>query len=107
MEKKTLSLKVYANFADEFDRMTKKMAGGKGEQFSAAIMAYLAIYKIDKGLASALTDPDLTPQKAVNLILKEMSEITYRRALGSLTDQQKAQLLQDAKRSEEKVFGNQ
>jgi len=84
--------------------MWHKAAGGKGEQLSAGIMAYMAIYHIDKGLASALTDPDLTVKTAADLILKSMQEISYRKALEDLTLEQRVQLLEDAKRSREKVI---
>lgn len=105
-EKTNYSLKLYANFAREFDKMWHKAAGGKGEQLSAGIMAYMAIYHIDKGLASTLTNPDLTAKKAATLILESMQDIIYRKALENLTPEQRAQLLEDAKRSKEKVIHN-
>jgi len=104
IEKTNYSLKIYTDFAHEFDEFWHKAAGGKGEQLSAGVMAYMAIYNIDKGLASALTNPDLTAKKAANLILDSMREIIYRKALEDLTPEQRAQLLEDAKRSKEKVL---
>jgi len=103
-EKIVRSLKLYRNFSEEWDEMSPKAAGGKGEQLSAGIMAYMGIYNIDKGLASALTNPDLDAQKAAKLILESMGEIIYHKALENLTPEQRVQILQDAKQSKQKVF---
>lgn len=102
IEKINYSLKVYAKFAEEFDAMWPKSAGGKGEQLSAGIMAYMAIYQIDKGLASALTNPDLNTKKAEKLIVDSMQKIIYNKALAGLTPEAKARILRDAQRSKDK-----
>jgi F0F1-type ATP synthase delta subunit len=101
--KTVCSVKVYSNFLKEFEEISSQAAGNKGEQVSAGIMAWMAIYQTDKGLASALTNPDLTSETAAKLILTTFQEVIYQRALAALTPQQKAQLLEDAKQSARKA----
>ena len=105
MRKITYNLLVFENFAEEFEKWHSKTAGGKGEKASGAMMALMAIHRLDEALAFALMDPELTAEKAAKLIYKTIQEKTYRDALADLTPEQRAQLLRDAKSSKRKVLG--
>ncbi|MBW8017083.1 MAG: hypothetical protein FVQ82_12930 [Planctomycetes bacterium] len=105
MQKTTYNLLIFEKVAEEFEKWHAKTAGGKGEKCSGGIMALMGLHQIDEGLAFALMDPSLTAKSAAELIQKTLKDVIYRQALEVLTPEQRARLLEEAKRSEQKVLG--
>ena len=105
MKKTTYNLLIYENFAEEFEKWHAKTAGGKGEKCSGALMALMGLHQIDEGLAFALMNPNMTVKNAAALIQKTLKDVIYDQTFKALPPERQAQLLQDAKRSEQKVPG--
>ncbi len=92
---------VAEEFSDWLDRADTPF--NKGVACVGALKAIQSLFLIDKGLATELTNPDLSIDQAVNLILDCVSDAEVARLLSPLTPTKRARLLRDAKQSKDRV----
>jgi hypothetical protein len=105
LKKINYNVPIYENFVAEFEKWSENTPGLKGDKCSGGMMAIMALHRIDEALAFALMTPDINVKKAANIIKKTVTDAVYRQALDALPPKKRAQILEDAKRSEEKAFG--
>ncbi len=100
------NIPVEANVADEFSDWVDQpdCPFNKGTACTGALKAIQSLFAIDKGLAAELTNPHVSIDQAVGLILDRVSDAEIRRLSEPLSPDQRTQALQDAKASRDRIF---
>jgi hypothetical protein len=91
---KNFNVPVSEAVSTEFERWCETLPGKKGDKLTGAVRAIQAIHLIDQGLAYELMKPELTNQKAAELIRSKLSEIEYQSIIDSLSPLELARLHQ-------------
>lgn len=102
MERETFNLLVRKKVADEFEKWAGKLPGTKGEKADAALIAILALSRINRHLVSDLMSPDIEIPAAIDLIKTTIIDGQVEQFLASLSEGEKAKVLADAKRYRDK-----
>jgi hypothetical protein len=99
LEKKMAGTSIYSHWLELFKRRCNSYAGDQSQQFSAAIMVYMALQELDPGLAARFVNPGISLEHAIELLSDGMRDISIRRAIAGMPDPEAAKMLLKIKES--------